>query len=35
MSGAAEFTNGLVDDVRIYDRALSGVQIAAMYNGGK
>lgn len=26
---------GLIDDVRIYNRALSAAQIAAMYNGGK
>ncbi len=33
------FTNrdliGLVDDVRIYSRALSAAEVAAMYNGGK
>jgi len=27
--------SGLLDDVRIYNRALSATQIAAMYNGGK
>jgi prepilin-type N-terminal cleavage/methylation domain-containing protein len=27
--------NGLIDDVRIYNRVLSAAQIAAMYNGGK
>jgi hypothetical protein len=27
--------NGLIDDVRIYNRALSATQIAAMYAGGK
>jgi prepilin-type N-terminal cleavage/methylation domain-containing protein len=32
MSGAAEFTNGLVDDVRIYDRALSAAEIQEIYN---
>jgi hypothetical protein len=26
---------GLIDDVRIYNRALSAAQIAAMYAGGK
>jgi len=26
---------GLIDDVRIYNRALSAAQVAAMYNGGK
>jgi hypothetical protein len=29
------FFQGLVDDVRIYNRALSAAQIAAMYSGGK
>jgi hypothetical protein len=29
------FFPGLIDDVRIYNRALSATQIAAMYNGGK
>lgn len=28
-------TSGLIDDVRIYNRALSAAQIAAMYAGGK
>jgi hypothetical protein len=27
--------SGLIDDVRIYNRALSAAQIAALYNGGK
>jgi hypothetical protein len=27
--------SGLISDVRIYNRALSAAQIAAMYNGGK
>jgi hypothetical protein len=27
--------SGLIDDVRIYNRALSAAQIAAMYNAGK
>ena len=26
---------GLIDDVRIYNRALSASEIQAMYNGGK
>ena len=29
------FWDGLIDDVRIYNRALSAAQIAAMYNSGK
>jgi hypothetical protein len=33
--GVAEFTNGSIDDVRIYNRALSASEIAAMYAGGK
>jgi len=32
---AAYFWSGLIDDVRIYNRALSAAEIAAMYNGGK
>jgi prepilin-type N-terminal cleavage/methylation domain-containing protein len=31
----ALFFPGLIDDVRIYNQALTAVQIAAMYNGGK
>jgi hypothetical protein len=27
--------NGPIDDVRIYDRALSAAEIQALYNGGK
>jgi hypothetical protein len=27
--------NALIDDVRVYNRALTATQIAAMYNGGK
>ena len=27
--------NGLVDDIRLYDRALTATQILALYNGGK
>lgn len=30
-----QYFNGLIDDVRIYNRALSAAQIAAMYAGGK
>jgi prepilin-type N-terminal cleavage/methylation domain-containing protein len=33
--GPPWFWNGLIDDVRIYNRALSAAQIAAMYAGGK
>jgi len=29
------YWNGLIDDVRIYNRALSASEIQAMYNGGK
>jgi prepilin-type N-terminal cleavage/methylation domain-containing protein len=29
------FWNGLIDDVRVYNRALSAAQIAALYAGGK
>jgi hypothetical protein len=29
------YSNGLIDDVRVYNRALSAAQIAAMYAGGK
>ena len=29
------YFNGLIDDVRIYNRALSAAEISAMYNGGK
>ncbi len=34
-STPAEFFNGAIDDVRIYGRALSASEVAAMYNGGK
>jgi nanoRNase/pAp phosphatase (c-di-AMP/oligoRNAs hydrolase) len=27
--------SGLIDDVRVYNRALSAAEIAAIYNGGK
>ena len=30
-----EYFPGLINDVRVYNRALSATQIAAMYNGGK
>lgn len=33
--GAPHKLSGLIDDVRIYNRALSAAQIAAMYAGGK
>jgi hypothetical protein len=29
------YFSGLIDDVRIYNRALSASEIQAMYNGGK
>lgn len=32
---ASNYFPGLIDDVRIYNRALSAAQIAAMYSGGK
>jgi hypothetical protein len=34
VSGGRNFS-GLIDDLRIYNRALSATQITAMYNGGK
>jgi prepilin-type N-terminal cleavage/methylation domain-containing protein len=30
-----QYFNGLIDDVRVYNRALTAAQIAAMYAGGK
>jgi hypothetical protein len=33
--GTANYFNGLIDDARVYNRALSAAEIAAMYNGGK
>jgi len=33
LSGGSEFFNGLIDDVRIYDRALSLDEIGQLYNG--
>jgi hypothetical protein len=32
---AGQLSQGLIDDVRIYNRALSAVEIQEMYNGGK
>lgn len=32
---AANYFNGLIDDARVYNRALSAAEIAALYNGGK
>ena len=34
-NGGTNYFPGLIDDVRIYNRALSAAQIAAMYAGGK
>ena len=34
-SGYLSYFPGLIDDVRIYNRALSASEIQAMYNGGK
>ncbi len=33
--GIANYFNGLIDDARVYNRALTAAQIAALYNGGK
>jgi prepilin-type N-terminal cleavage/methylation domain-containing protein len=33
--GAANYFNGLIDDARVYNRALSAAEIAAIYNAGK
>jgi hypothetical protein len=33
--GGSNFFAGLIDDVRIYNRALSAAEIAALYAGGK
>ena len=33
--GTANYFNGLIDDARIYNRALTAAQLAALYNGGK
>jgi hypothetical protein len=35
VSGGGNYWTGLIDDVRIYNRALSASEIAAMYAGGK
>ena len=32
---ASKFFNGLIDDVRIYDRALSAEEVQALYNMGQ
>ncbi len=34
-AGTANYTTGLLDDVRIYNRALSGAEIARIYHAGK
>jgi hypothetical protein len=34
-SSTGDYFAGLIDDVRIYNRALSAAEISAMYNGGK
>jgi prepilin-type N-terminal cleavage/methylation domain-containing protein len=34
-TGNGGYFSGLIDDVRIYNRALSAAEISAMYNGGK
>ncbi len=33
--GSNEYFNGAIDDVRIYNRALSASEVQALYNGGK
>ena len=33
--GTNNYFNGLIDDARVYNRALSAAQLAALYNGGK
>ena len=33
--GGSRFTKGLIDDVRIYDRALSAEEVQALYNLGQ
>jgi prepilin-type N-terminal cleavage/methylation domain-containing protein len=33
--GVANYFNGLIDDARVYNRALSAAEIAALYSGGK
>jgi hypothetical protein len=32
---AGSYFSGLIDDVRVYNRALSAAEIAALYAGGK
>jgi hypothetical protein len=34
-SGGGYYTNGLIDEVRIYNRALSDAEIQALYNAAK
>ena len=34
-NGSTRFFNGLIDDVRIYDRALSAAEVQALYNMGQ
>jgi hypothetical protein len=34
-TGANYYFSGLIDDVRVYNRALSAAEIQALYNGGK
>jgi hypothetical protein len=31
-SGSGYYVNGLIDDVRVYNRALSASEVAAIYN---
>ena len=33
--GPGECWNGLIDDERVYTRALSPAEVAALYNAGK
>ncbi len=35
MNNPADYLNGLIDDVRIYNRALSAAEVAAIYNATK
>jgi prepilin-type N-terminal cleavage/methylation domain-containing protein len=35
LSNSQQYFNGLIDDIRIYNRALSAAEITALYNGGK
>jgi len=34
-TGQSYTFNGIIDDVHLYNRALSAAEIAALYNGGK